>query len=83
MKLELTFGCIAYSLTIDGKQEIDLTNEQRIECINRIFEWYRKNPTELNSLLQYFVESHADDYECSDKPCECCGDVVSTYKMEI
>ena len=82
MKLIYSYGCLANSLSVNGIQEIDLTDQQRKEVINRIFQWYKKHPEALNNLLQYFIETHCDDYDCTE-PCECCGDMVTTYKMEI
>jgi hypothetical protein len=29
------------------------------------------------------VEDFSDTYKCSDQPCECCGDYVETYTMEV
>lgn len=82
MELEYAYGCLANSLSVNGIQEVDLTDKQRKEVINRIFQWYDKHPDALNNLLQYFIETHCDDYDCTE-PCECCGDMVTTYKMEI
>lgn len=82
MKLIYSYGCLANELSINGISEIDLTDKQRKEVINRIFQWYDKHPAALNDLLQYFIETHCDDYDCTE-PCECCGDMVTTYKMEI
>lgn len=82
MKLIYSYGCLANSLSVNGIQEIDLTDAQRKVVIHRIFAWYRKHPEALNNLLQYFIETHCDDYDCTE-PCECCGDMVTTYKMKI
>lgn len=82
MKLIYSYGCLANELSVNGISEIDLTDKQRKKVINRIFQWYEKHPDALNDLLQYFIETHCDDYDCTE-PCECCGDMVTTYKMEI
>lgn len=82
MKLIYSYGCLANELSVNGISEIDLTDKQRKEVINRIFQWYDKHSEELNGLLQYFIETHCDDYDCTE-PCECCGDMVTTYEMEI
>ena len=37
MKIQLTRGCIAGSLTIDGKEEIHLTDEERQDVLRHIF----------------------------------------------
>lgn len=36
----------------------------------------------LQSLFMMILES-IGEYECSDRPCECCGDFITTYKLEI
>ena len=83
IKLEYSHGCMANSLSLNGIEEIDLTDNERKQVIHKIFSWYRKHPEELNNLLQYFIESNYTEYERSDKPCECCGDIIETYKMEL
>lgn len=78
----MAYGYIADSLTVNGIQEVDLTDTQRKIVIHKVFMWYKKHPEVLNGLLKDFLELHSDDYDYSE-PCECCGDVVTTYKMEI
>lgn len=82
MKLIFSYGCLANELSVNGISEIDLTDKQRKEVINRIFQWYDKHPDALKDLLQDFIQTHYDDYDCTE-PCECCGDSITTYKMEI
>ncbi len=83
MKIELTEGCIAWSLTIDGEEEINLTDEARIKVYQKIFEWLKDKPDQLNTILQRLVPYLAQNYETTDEPCECCGDYVDTYTWEI
>jgi len=33
-------------------------------------------------FLQWFIKTYGE-YDCSDKPCECCGDYTETYKLDI
>lgn len=82
LELVYSYGCLVNELSVNGIQEIDLTDAQRKIVIHKIFMWYKKHPEALNGLLQYFIETHCDDYDCTE-PCECCGDMVTTYKMEI
>lgn len=35
------------------------------------------------NILREIVEGFPDTYKSSDEPCECCGDYVETYKMEV
>lgn len=73
-------GCICDSLTIDGIEEINLSDEKRKEVLNRIFPHI--NSSDLNELLQWFLPKYGE-YEGSDKPCDCCGDYIDTYTLNI
>lgn len=39
MEMEYTRGCMAWSLTADGTEEVDMTDEQRTEVKKKICEW--------------------------------------------
>ena len=80
MKLELVRGCVCDSLNIDGTEEIDLTDKQRQEVLDRIFKVLK--PEHLNMLLQDLIEEHGE-YSHSDEPCEQCGDYIDTWVWEI
>lgn len=83
MNMVYSYGCMANELSVNGVNEVDMTDSQRQNVIHKMFMWYKKHPEHLNELLQYFIEAHYEDYEYSDKPCECCGDVVTTFKLTI
>lgn len=83
MQVVLTEGCICDSLTVDGVEEIDLTNEQRLKVIDHIYEWMKKHPENLNNILQDMVSTFYNNYESSDHACECCGDYVTTFTWDI
>ena len=80
MKIQMTRGCIANSLTVDGKEEIDLSDNERQEVLRHIFEHLKAQ--DLNYVLQDPVETFGE-YEPDDEPCETCGDYVETYTWEI
>jgi hypothetical protein len=80
MILRMVRGCIHDSLCVDGKEEIDLTDEERIEVLRKIFDQLK--PQDLNNVLQDQIEMFGD-YECDNEPCETCGDFVETYTWEI
>ena len=84
MKLEFVSGCMADSLTVDGVEEIDLTDEQRLETIKKLLGWMKENPKPdyLNELLQFVLPMYGE-LETSDKPCEQCGDYVWTYMLDV
>ena len=80
MKLEMTRGCICSSLTVDGVEEIDLNDSYRKYVIRKICE--SMDPSRLNLMLQWYLSTFGE-YECDDEPCECCGDYVEHFEMEI
>ena len=81
MRLKLVEGCVCDSMTIDGKEEFNLTDTERQQVVDRIAEWIRQRPEDLNDLLQDLIPRYG---EYSDhKPCECCGDIVTTYFWDI
>lgn len=82
MKLQLVNGCICDSITIDGKEEIDLTDVERQKVVDKIANWIKQHPNDLNYLLQDLIPLYGD-YESDDKVCECCGDIVTTYTWNI
>ena len=63
MKIQMTRGCIANSLTVDGKEEIDLSDIERLEVLRHIFEHLRAQ--DLNYVLQDLVETFGE-YEVVD-----------------
>jgi len=80
MTIKMVRGCICDSLCIDGKEEIDMTDEERQVVLNTILE--RLKPQDLNYVLQVLVKTFGD-YVCDDSPCETCGDYVETYTWEL
>lgn len=80
MELKMVRGCTCDSLTVNGVEEVKLDDEERREVIKKIFETIE--PKDLNYLLQWYLETFGD-YECDDKPCECCGDCVEQYNVDI
>ena len=80
MKIQMTRGCIANSLTVDGEEEINLSDNERQEVLRHIFEHLKAQ--DLNYVLQDLIETFGE-YESDDEPCETCGDYVETYTWEI
>lgn len=81
MELVMVQGCICDCLLIDGDAEQYLTDEERRKVIGRLNKAWK--PEDLNRLLQLYLELHPDSIDISDKPCECCGDTIVTYKAKI
>lgn len=81
MKLEYTSGCICDSLSVDGVETIDMT----IEDIRNVLYKLLEREQDIATLQDIFISlvSSQGVYECSEEPCECCGDFVTIYKLEI
>ena len=86
MRLKKITGCICDSLTAEFEgediEEIDMTPDQRMEVIEKIADWMKKNPDQLNYIMQDMTESFGE-YENDGHVCECCGDTVYTWTWDI
>lgn len=80
MTLKMVRGCMAYSLTVDGKEEKDLTDGERKKVLRRIFD--RLEPKDLNEVMQVLIERFGN-CETDDQPCATCGDYVDTYTWKV
>ena len=83
MILHNVSGCMAFSLNIDGKEEIDMTDAERMQVIDKIYEWMKRHPELLNNILQDLSSSFGEYNVISDEPCECCGDIVDEYVLDF
>lgn len=81
MKIELSESSASYSVKIDGKEEITLTDKQRVEVINCICNWLKKHPKNLNYALQSLVADFYDDYKCNNTLPN--GNCHYTYTLNI
>lgn len=80
MRLKMVEGCTAWSMTVDGKEEIDMTDDERRDVLKKIFE--RLTPDDLNYVLQALIKEFGE-YDYDPEPCECCGDTVSWYVWDL
>ena len=77
-------GCTAFSLNVDGKEEIDMTTQERLEVIEHIYQWMKNTADQnLNYILQALTEKIGEYNVVDDKPCECCGDIVTENILTI
>ena len=87
MKIEVTNGCIAYNFEIDGKGIHDCTIDELKDALTKSYDYVVRNADdERVSNLQIAIRNLVElfgDCECSDDACECCGDFIETYKLEI
>lgn len=82
MELEMVQGCICDSIEVDGKSISDLSEKESKRTLKKICDFLGEQEDGLNFLLQKVLEWYGD-FESSDKPCECCGDWIHTYKLKI
>jgi hypothetical protein len=80
MKLEYTEGCVCGSLTVDDEEEYSMTDERRTEVLEAVKR--KLGPRDLNHLLVYLATEYGD-YESDGIPCECCGDIVCTWTLDL
>lgn len=87
MKIELVQGCIAYSFEIDGATIYDCSMEDLKDALSKVTahvlsKTKNEDKYKLQDVIHNLVELFGD-CECDGIPCECCGDFVETYTLEI
>jgi hypothetical protein len=90
MKLELTEGCICDSFTADGKDINSMGEKELKDILKAVVAKITTTKYEdentvyyLQNTLYEIVSRFYEEYESDDEPCECCGDFVETFKMEV
>lgn len=87
MKIEIVNGCTAYSFEIDGKPTHECTIDELKDALTKANAYVvRKANDERISELQIALRNLVElfgDCECDDIPCDCCGDFIDTYTLEI
>lgn len=80
MELIYTDGCCNNSLSIDGKESIDMNMKDFRKVIHKIVDKI-EDFSELQDIFKNFLVLNGeliDEYNCA-----CCGDYVTTYKIKI
>lgn len=90
MKLELTEGCICDRFTVDGKDINSMSGRELKDILKVVVAKITDTKYEdenkvshLQTILRDIVSLYYDEYEIDDEPCECCGDFVETFTMNI
>lgn len=79
----MTTGCICDWLGIDNIREVEMSDSQRAEYFKEICNKLPSlDPDWFNRFLVWICEEYGE-YECSDEPCETCGDIIQTYKITL
>ena len=77
-------GCMAFSLNVDGVEEINMTHEDRIKVIDAIYDWMKRHADEnLNYILQGLTDKCGEYNVICGEPCECCGDIVDEMVLDL
>ena len=80
MKLEYTDGCVCTSLTVDGKETIDMDLNSLKEVINKLI----NRETDLGVLQDIWCNLVTSQGEYEDLGrCPDCGDYITKYTLEI
>ena len=83
-KIEITEGCTAYGTSINGRDVVDIPEEEMDEIVDyvlaQIRESYNRNGTSFENIIQLL---DYDDYEHDPTVCGSCGDTVSTTTWNI
>jgi hypothetical protein len=90
MELKLVEGCICDSFTADGKDINSMGEKELKDILKAVVAKITNTKYEdentihyLQIILREIVSRFEDEYERDDEPCECCGDFVETFKMNI
>lgn len=80
MKIEYTDGCICTSLTVDGKETAYMTPEEIKVSIQAMLD-REVDVAVLQDIWMSLIESQGEYKDLGH--CECCGDWISNYTLEI
>lgn len=86
MKLNYTTGCICDNLSVDDKQFNSLSIKERKNILCKIINDCSNTRCNEEYFLQQMLIAalqNAGEFEYSDEPCECCGDNIETFDLEI
>ena len=79
MKLHYITGCVCDSLSVDDKEFNDLSLEEQRAICHKLVDNARDDT--LQQMFITYMENNTES-EISG-PCECCGDIVEYYKLDI
>lgn len=80
MKIESVSGCTCDSLTVDGIETVNMEVDKVKEVIKKLVDNENDIGT-LQSILIDLVETRGDFEDLGN--CECCGDWITKYTIEI
>lgn len=80
MKLEYTEGCVCTSLTVDGVETVDMDINDLKKVICKLVE-RETDVAELQDLWMSLMQSQGEYKDLGH--CECCGDWITNYTLEL
>lgn len=84
MKIEVIDGCVCTGMYIDSTPISEMSEEQRQELRKTLCEYILNHEYVFDLFsLGSFIVNNADSKYTFFGPCECCGDCIETWKMEI
>jgi hypothetical protein len=80
MNFKLTRGCVCDSLTVDGKEFVDLSLEEVKSLVINILQ---KEPEDMliREILEMIITYRGE--EKNWYRCDCCNDIVESYELDI
>lgn len=80
MKLKYIDGCVCTSLTVDNKETVDMTPDELKISINAMLD----RETDISILQEVWMDliQSQGEYQNLGK-CDCCGDYIIKYTLEI
>lgn len=87
MKIEIVTGCIADSFEVDGATIYDCSMEELKDVLSNVIahvlsKTKKEDIYKLQTVIHNLVEMFGE-YESSDDACECCGDYIDTYTLDV
>lgn len=80
MKLEYTEGCVCTSLTVDGKETVDMDIDSLKEVVIKLI----NRETDFGVIQDIWRDLMESQEEFEDLGvCEECGDWITNYTLEI
>lgn len=81
MEFNYVIGCVCDSLTIDGDETRDMNIDDIKTAIHNLIE-REQDKAVLQDIISSLIQSQGT-LETTDEPCDCCGDFIYTFNLEI
>ena len=84
-KLIKTEGCTAWGFDYINGNETNIINDLDENTIKKLSESVFKLIDTKDKMIEFLMWATAElgEYESDNEPCECCGDYVTTYTLEL